>query len=105
MISPGRIYLVAVESDIEPPVVFGNAMLQRVRVVLAPNPALVSADAAPVPAQSAPVPSRTVRGEILRDEAGRYYEKVGNFVRELGELGASAEGDLIEVPQQAPATP
>jgi hypothetical protein len=77
-------------------------MLQRVRVVLAPNPELERADAAQIPAQPPPLSAaRAVRGEILRDEAGRYYEKIGNFVRELGALGASADGDLLEVPPTA----
>jgi hypothetical protein len=96
----GRIYLVAVEREVFPPVSFGNSTLQRMRVMLAP-PDLppATADLAPVAPRSREAAARPVKGEILRDDKGRYYEKIGNTVRELGRLEATSEGDLVEAEQ------
>ena len=103
--APARIYLVAVERETFPPLAFGNSVLQRMRVTMAPPAFPPEPDcAAPVPLRTLDSPARPIRGEILRDAHGRYYEKTGNVVRELGRLEASPGGDLVEVePEAAPS--
>ena len=101
-----RVYLVAIERDVLPPISFGDTVLQRMRVMLAPPrfaPERAPEPTAVVASRSAATPSRPVRGEILRDDRGRLYEKIGSFVRELGPIEASPEGDLLEVQRSAQA--
>jgi hypothetical protein len=94
----GRVFLVATRKDVSPLVHFGNAMLQRMRVLMAEPEAGPDADEfEAIAALSQPAPTRPVKGEILGDEQGRLYEKLGNFVRPLRQLAASQEGDLVEV--------
>src|SRR5207253_3023020 len=84
--------------------VFGNSMLQRMRVVpLPPNCPFEPGDASLLAPHSLTAPARPVKGEILRDGQGRYYEKIGNMVREVGQLEASPGGDPVELEQPAAA--
>jgi hypothetical protein len=103
---PGRVFLVAVRKDVAPPVQYGNSVLQHMRVVMAEPGAGIDADEyEAIAGQTWPTPARPVKGEILRDEQGRLYEKTGNLVRPLHKLATSRDGDLIELNAQQEKAP
>jgi hypothetical protein len=54
---------------------------------------------------SGPRPSprpRLVQGEILSDESGQLYEKVGQHLRPLQRLFSGPQGEILEFPMEAP---
>ncbi len=129
----GRMMIVAVPPDLVPPVSFGSTLYQRLRIiVLSPRdldeigpshilgelPPLKSAAARAATSAARP---RRLQGELLCDESGRFYEKIGNFVRPVHQLVAGPrgevldltppesrrpaprDGEVIDVPEEAPA--
>src|SRR5262245_1367017 len=46
---------------------------------------------------------RLVQGEILSDDDGRYYEKVGRRIRPLQRLFSGPRGEVLELPSEARA--
>ena len=47
---------------------------------------------------------RAVRGEILSDESGRLYEKLGRQIRPIHQLASGQFGEAIDLVPTAPAT-
>lgn len=108
---PSRVILVAVNSDMMPPIFHQETVLQRMRVVSVPpdqaddlEPAnlLPGAFKRPLPPMPRPQPpalqrARLVRGEILHDNQGRMYERTGNNIRPLHRLVSGAQGEVLEL--------
>src|SRR5262249_57163331 len=46
---------------------------------------------------------RVVQGEILSDDDGRYYEKIGRHIRPLQRLFSGPRGEVLELPSEARA--
>jgi hypothetical protein len=103
-----RVYLAAMSPDRGSGIALGGRVLHRLRIVvivpggrtepwraerlIGPLPCL--------PQSAAPerdINSRPVHGEILRDERGRFYERVGKRIRPIAELAASADGEPLVV--------
>lgn len=109
-----RVYLAAVPPEIGAPLTLGGMMLHRLRVIVtvpgggvrSPNPERLIG---PLPflaarqalleqhADAPEVNPRPVRGEILRDESGRFYERVGRRIRPIAELAASPQGEPLVI--------
>jgi hypothetical protein len=115
---PGRMMLVSIPPEHMPPVSFGSTLFQRLRVVIFRdgdrddggsfddiNPAqvlgelpLLRAAAAMAASSARPAPRpRRLQGELLCDEAGRLYEKIGNFVRPIHQLVAGPRGEVLDL--------
>lgn len=102
-----RVILVAIRNDLLPPTFFGQDPLQRMRativgpretamfhpseVAFAPRP-----PALPTPANR-PLSPRLVQGDILRDQAGRLYEKIGTNIRPLHRLVPGPHGEIFDL--------
>ncbi len=114
-----RIVMVTVPREQVAAVRCGTHVLQRMRAMSVDSPAASAMLAAPTvpPARLLPrlraadtearglASSRTVRGEILCDEAGRFYEKVGHVVRPLHHLVSGPRGTVIDVAREADEAP
>lgn len=103
-----RVYLAAMSPEHGAGLALGGRVLHRVRIIvmvpggraqpwraerlIGPLPCLPQAAA---PARD--VNSRPLHGEILRDECGRFYERVGKRIRPIAELAASAEGQPLVI--------
>lgn len=113
-----RVVLVAIRNDRFPPVFYGQDSLQRMRAVfmepgkraelhppdfmLEPLPkALLSRPAISV-SENFPASPRLVKGEILRDESGRLYEKIDSLIRPLHQLISGPRGEILEFGPPAP---
>ena len=108
---PSRIILVAVNSEMLPPIFHQETVLQRMRIVsMAPDqpddvepanllPGVFKRPLPPMPRPQAPAmeSARLVRGEILHDNQGRMYEKTGNNIRPLNQLVAGPHGQVLEL--------
>lgn len=106
-----RVILVAVNSDILPPIFHQQTVLQRMRVVSMPPdqaddlepanllPGVFRRPLPPMPRPQAPAMQRArlVRGEILHDNQGRMYEKTGNKIRPLRQLVSGPQGQVLEL--------
>jgi hypothetical protein len=107
-----RVYLAALPPELGAPLALGGHLLQRLRLIvlvpgggarqpradrlIGPLPSLASRHALLQQSSGAPeVIPRPVRGEILRDECGRFYERVGKRIRPIAELAASADGQPL----------
>src|SRR5262249_58172094 len=44
---------------------------------------------------------RLVQGEILSDDDGRYYEKIGRHIRPLQRLFSGPRGEVLELPSES----
>jgi hypothetical protein len=117
-----RVYLAAVPPELGAPLALGGRMLRRLRVIVmvpggGPRPHRGERLIGPLPflesrqhllerhAEVQEVVTRPVRGEILRDEAGRFYERIGRRIRPIAELAASPEGEPLvieagEIPEE-----
>jgi hypothetical protein len=118
-----RMLLVTVPPEQMPPVSFGSTLFQRARIVifhdggvgdpagfrdidpthvLGELPLLRAAAAMAAPSAPGPRPRR-LRGELLCDEAGRLYEKIGSYVRPIHQLVAGPRGEVLDLapPSQA----
>ena len=108
---PSRVILVAVNSEILPPIFHQETVLQRMRVVSVPPdqpddlepadlvPGVFKRPLPPIPRPQAPVMQRArlVRGEILHDNQGLMYEKTGNNIRPLHQLVSGPQGQVLEL--------
>jgi hypothetical protein len=109
-----RVYLAAVPPEIGAPLALGGMMLHRLRVIVtvpgggvrSPNPERLIGPLPSLAARQAlleqhadalEVNPRPVRGEILRDESGRFYERVGRRIRPIAELAASSQGEPLVI--------
>jgi hypothetical protein len=113
-----RMLLVTVPPEQLPPVSFGSTLFQRARIVIfregdlgdaagfgGIDPAqvlgelpLLRAAAAMAASPSAPAPRpRRLQGELLCDEAGRLYEKIGSYVRPVHQLVAGPRGEVLDL--------
>ena len=98
-----RVLLVAIHHALQPAAFLGSHPLQRLQVLLAapgeevdldPLNAMTRAMTGPAPQLLPQLPAagaagarpRLVQGEILSDDDGRYYEKVGRRIRPLQRL-------------------
>src|SRR5262245_53199958 len=117
---PVRVLLVTIHHGPQPAAFLGSHPLQRLRVLLAAPgeevdlgqlgammqltagatrrllPQLPAAGAA----GSRP---RLVQGEILSDDDGRFYEKIGHHIRPLQHLFSGPRGEVLELPLEARA--
>src|SRR6266516_98271 len=93
-----------------PPLPFGGALLRQVRVIVvardhaAPphesSAGLESAAGAGPPESGTPVGQvcpREVRGDILRDELGRLYERLGHRIQPLHYLVSGPRGVILDL--------
>jgi hypothetical protein len=118
---PVRVLLVAIHSGARPAAFLGSHPLQRLRVLLAAPDEQIeldrlrsmarATDGAP-PQVIPPMPEahgdsrlrpRLVQGEILSDENGRLYEKIGRQIRPLQRLFSGARGEVLELPAETQA--
>jgi len=118
---PVRVLLVAIHSGAQPAAFLGPHPLQRLRVMLAAPDEQIeldrlrsmarATDGAP-PQVIPPMPEvngdsrlrpRLVQGEILSDENGRLYEKIGRHIRPLQRLFSGAHGEVLELPAETQA--
>jgi hypothetical protein len=114
------VFLVAIRGGPLPPIPQERNPMQRMRVVVvSPNQPIEpdSSDLLPgvfrhvLPPMSPSLPitqetrlqPRPVRGEILRGQEGRLYEKIGEQIRPLHKLVSGSGGQVLElVPSQEP---
>jgi hypothetical protein len=113
-----RVFLVAIHGSMPAPL--EQNPMQRMRVVVLPanrpsefnssdllpgvfrQPLPPIAPALPM-AQQKRLQPRPVRGEILRDQEGRLYEKIGEQIRPLNKLVSGSRGQVLEiVPSRGP---
>jgi hypothetical protein len=118
-----HLLLLAIERALAPPVVHRRAVFQPMSIVVV-DPALLSqTDRAAraeipnvLPRALPPAPGgqqfnagqfqkRTIRGEILSDESGRLYEKLGQQIRPIHQLASGQFGEVIDVVPTAQPTP
>lgn len=122
-----RMLVLALERALEPPIVYGRSTLQPMRVIVV-NAALprrvragehggvemprLSSRALPAVVgfsnEPAKLNRRAVRGEILSDEHGRLYEKLGRHIRPIHQLASGPAGEVLDlipiVEAELPAT-
>jgi hypothetical protein len=107
------VFLVAIRRNFIAPVSHQNDLLQRMGIMLmTPDEAAVyppGRAVGPLPPMPAPQPPtlltagdrrffpRRVQGEILRDNAGRLYEKIGQSVRPIHKLVVGPKGEIVEL--------
>jgi hypothetical protein len=114
-----RVVLVAIHRGPQPAAFLGPHPLQRLQVLLsAPGEeiefdplntmARMTAGAPPQLLPQMPVTNgglalrpRLVQGEILSDDDGRLYEKVGRRIRPLQRLFSGPRGEVLELPAEA----
>ncbi|HEY7316498.1 MAG TPA: hypothetical protein VIE89_02920 [Candidatus Binatia bacterium] len=107
-----RVFLVAIHGGLFTPPTHERDHMERMRVVvLPPSQAseFESSDLLPgvfrraLPPMPPALPMarqeqpRPVRGEILRDQAGRMYEKIGDQIRPLNKLVTDSGGQVLEL--------
>ena len=118
-----QLLLLAIERALAPPLVHRRNLFQPMRIVVV-DPTLLAQSMAggevqfespqllpralPAPMGSAnpgPLQRRAVRGEILSDESGRLYEKLGRQIRPIHQLASGQFGEVIDlVPTTSTAT-
>jgi hypothetical protein len=115
-----RVVLVAIHHAPQPAAFLGSHPLQRLQVLLAapgeevdlnPLSAMERATAGATrrllpqlpAASSAGARPRLVQGEILSDDDGRFYEKMGHRIRPLQRLFSGPHGEVLELPSEAQA--
>ncbi len=106
-----RVFLVAIRGGL-PSVPHERNSMQRMRVVVLPanqpgefdsSELLPGVFRRPFPPMPPALPlareerSRPVRGEILRDQEGRLYEKIGEQIRPLNKLVSGSGGQVLEL--------
>jgi hypothetical protein len=109
---PSRVLLVAINGNLLPPIFHQDTALQRTRVVFVPPnqphdfepanslPGVFKHPLPPMPRALAPARQqrpRLVRGEILHDNEGRIYEKIGSNIRPLRNLVSGPHGQVLEL--------
>jgi hypothetical protein len=106
-----RVFLVAIRGGL-PSVPHERNSMQRMRVVVLPanqpgefdsSELLPGVFRRPFPPMPPALPlareerARPVRGEILRDQEGRLYEKIGEQIRPLNKLVSGSGGQVLEL--------
>ena len=109
--------LLAIERALSPPIVHRRSSLQPMRVIVVEPGFPAGGEGMDHPGFDAPrmllqavaqaagmtgsgqsqFLQRTVQGEILSDENGQLYEKVGSHIRLIHQLASSPYGDVIEL--------
>jgi hypothetical protein len=114
-----RVFLVAIQGGAFPPILQERSPMERMRVVVvSANQAsdFDSADplpggfrhALPIMPPGLPMPqerqpqARPVRGEILRGNEGRLYERIGEQIRPLHKLVSGSGGQVLELVSSRP---
>jgi hypothetical protein len=109
-----RVLLVAIHRSPQPAAFLGSHPLQRMQVLLAapgegvdldPLSAMARLTAGTTPqllpqlpaASAAGAHARLVQGEILSDDNGRRYEKIGSRIHPLQRLFSSPRGEVLEL--------
>jgi hypothetical protein len=109
-----RVFLIAIPGGLLPPMIPGSSLLQRMRIILVrPGDSARNRWSEPVigplpqvsqpPGRSIQVSARgklqprLVQGELLSDESGRFYEKLGCRVRPLHKLASGPNRELLEL--------
>ena len=109
-----RVVLVAIHGGLLPPIFHERNPLQRMRVAVLPPdqnsefdpsdllPGVFRRALPPMPpvppmTQDGQLQARPVRGEILRGDTGRLYEKVGDQIRPLHRLRSGHNGQVLEL--------
>src|SRR5206468_975911 len=102
-------FFVAIQREVAPPVCFGQSRLQRMRVIfvepeqasdrreLTDEPAFEVLPPLPAPPYHLALQPRMVHGEILRGENEELYERIGNRIRQLRNLAAGPNGEILDV--------
>jgi hypothetical protein len=108
----GRTMLIAVPPDLMPPVSLGSSLFQRLRVIVIDDADMgrlesstVVGELPPLRAKAAlaassgnpPRHPRRLQGELLCDESGRLYEKIGSHVRPVHQLVAGPRGEVLDL--------
>lgn len=118
-----QLLLLAIERALAPPLVHRRTIFQPMSIVVV-DPALFSQSDRGARAEiphvlpralppspggpqfsAAQFQQRTIRGEILSDENGRLYEKLGNQIRPIHQLASGQFGEVIDVVPTAQPTP
>ena len=114
-----RVFLVAIHGGLLAPIPHERNPMQRMRVVVLPPNQLNESDSPDLPgvfrralppmppvlptSQEKRLQPRPIRGEILRGQEGRLYEKIGERIRPLHKLVSGSDGQVLElVPFQEP---
>jgi hypothetical protein len=112
-----HLLMLAIERALAPPIVHRRSTLQPMRIVVVDREMFLSPDekdqiGGDLPRllpranhrshrTGRPFHQRAVRGEILSDETGRLYEKLGRQIRPLHQLASGPFGEVIDlVPAQ-----
>jgi hypothetical protein len=115
-----RVLLVAIHHALQPAAFLGSHPLQRLQVLLAAPGEEAELDSVNATARAtagaerrllpqlpaagaAGARPRLVQGEILSDDDGRYYEKIGRHIRPLQRLFSGPRGEVLELPPEARA--
>jgi hypothetical protein len=111
---PHQLLQLAMERALAPPLIHMRSMLQPMRVIVV-QPDSVDANVGanqdfgsqtllPLPQATDSFPyaesefrQRVVQGEILSDENGQLYEKLGDRIRQIHQLASGPSGELIEL--------
>ncbi len=118
MVDLSQLLLLAIERAVAPPVVHQRGVFQPMRIVVVGQGSLaqtrdddLTVELPQVLPRALPPPNRgafhhrQVRGEILSDEAGRLYEKVGRQIRPIQQLASGRFGEVIDIVPNAPTIP
>ncbi len=118
-VDPQQLLLLAIERALAPPVVHMRSTLQPMRIIVVEPNSFAQSDityeAGPEPRVLLPhvlgssphaeprFHQRIIQGEILSDENGKLFEKLGSRIREVHQLASGSSGELIElVPAGSP---
>jgi hypothetical protein len=105
----GRMMIIAVPPDLMPPVSLGSTLFQRLRIMVvsdreldAIGPSQIFGELPVMKRPAAPrftngARPRRLHGELLCDEAGRLYEKIGHSVRPIHQLVAGPRGEVLDL--------
>jgi hypothetical protein len=118
-----HLLMLAIERALAPPIVHRRSTLQPMRVVIVDRELVSRVDSnseagamprvLPNALQHAtqisnhigyPLQQRAVRGEILSDERGRLFEKLGRQIRPLQQLASGPFGEVIELVPAEPSS-
>lgn len=114
--------MVGLQRELAPPFVYGQNLLQRMRVfVVGPEEAADfdlddgddddSTELLPMFRPPPPSPAqrslrvRLVHGEILRDDQGNYYERIADRIRPLQRLASGPRGEIVDINPVVEARP
>jgi hypothetical protein len=121
-----QLLMLAIEQALAPPIVHRRNTFQPMRVIVVDHEVISQSHATdgigremplllpraiPYPPQhpnhpASQVYQRAVRGEILSDESGRLFEKLGHQIRPLHQLASGPFGEVIDlVPSEQPRPP